>query len=198
MALCSVLLAPSRLCVQHQPQQKKKEKSYYDILQIQQNATQRDIRKAYFALAKIYHPDKNELYDEKKKIREQFELVSNAYEILSDEEKRTQYDRLLELGHTEYKDNQVPKQTVETDNIKFKFKDPYKAYEDALKKEEEDAWREKVFNVSLVVFITGIVFFSGWIIFILMKKTRFYQKIEKQKQEQENRKNIAEVKKKES
>jgi len=121
-------------------------------------------------------------------------LISNAYEILSDEERRTEYDRQLDLGNTDFKDTQQapPKQ----EQKQYKFKDPYKAYEEALKKEEEEAWREKVFNIALITFGTCFAIFSGWAITILIKRTKFYQKIEKQKQEQENRKNLAEATKK--
>ncbi|MBI2041700.1 MAG: molecular chaperone DnaJ [Candidatus Nealsonbacteria bacterium] len=61
-------------------------RDYYQILGIQKNATQDDIKKAYRKLAHQYHPDKGG--DENK-----FKEVSEAYRVLSDAEKRSQYDQ---------------------------------------------------------------------------------------------------------
>jgi len=65
-----------------------KKKDYYDILGVSRNASAKDIKKAYFQLAKKYHPDTNKDADAVKKFQE----VSEAYEILSDDTKRKQYD----------------------------------------------------------------------------------------------------------
>ncbi len=59
---------------------------YYQILGVDRSATREDIRKAYRRLAHKHHPDKGG--DEK-----QFKKVSEAYRVLSDQEKRAQYDR---------------------------------------------------------------------------------------------------------
>lgn len=62
-------------------------KNYYDILGIGKNSSKEDIKKAYRKLAHKYHPDKNG-GDEKK-----FKEVSEAYQILTDDVKRKQYDQ---------------------------------------------------------------------------------------------------------
>jgi molecular chaperone DnaJ len=59
---------------------------YYKILGIPKNASQEEIKKAYYRLAHKYHPDKGG--DEKR-----FKEINEAYQILSDKEKRAQYDR---------------------------------------------------------------------------------------------------------
>ncbi|XP_065313387.1 protein tumorous imaginal discs, mitochondrial-like isoform X2 [Gordionus sp. m RMFG-2023] len=64
-------------------------KDFYKILGVPNNALERDIKKAYYDLAKKYHPDTNN--DAKAKIK--FQEVSEAYEILSDKSKRQQYDQ---------------------------------------------------------------------------------------------------------
>lgn len=62
-------------------------KDYYQVLGISRNASQDDIKKAYRKLAHQYHPDKSGGSEEK------FKEVSEAYQILSDEKRRSQYDR---------------------------------------------------------------------------------------------------------
>ncbi|GMM53960.1 Mdj1 protein [Maudiozyma humilis] len=64
-------------------------KDPYQALGIDKNASQTDIKKAYRKLAKKYHPDINKEPDAEKK----FHDLQNAYEILSDETKRKQYDQ---------------------------------------------------------------------------------------------------------
>ena len=61
-------------------------KDYYQILGVQKNASPDEIKKAYYKLAHKFHPDKGG--DEKK-----FKEINEAYQVLSNKEKRSQYDR---------------------------------------------------------------------------------------------------------
>lgn len=61
---------------------------YYQVLGVSKSADAKDIKKAYYQLAKKYHPDVNKSSDAAKKFQE----VSEAYEVLSDENKRRDYD----------------------------------------------------------------------------------------------------------
>lgn len=61
----------------------------YKILGVSRNASQSDIKKAYYQLAKKYHPDTNRNDPEAEK---KFQEVSSAYEVLGDETKRKEYD----------------------------------------------------------------------------------------------------------
>lgn len=63
---------------------------YYQVLEVPKNATQEDIRKAYRRLALKFHPDKNP--ENKEAAETRFKEISEAYEVLSDENKRRQYD----------------------------------------------------------------------------------------------------------
>ena len=64
--------------------------NYYDILNINKNATQEEIKNSYKKLAMKYHPDKN--IENKKEAENKFKEVSEAYEVLSDKEKKYEYD----------------------------------------------------------------------------------------------------------
>nr|XP_046227413.1 dnaJ homolog subfamily B member 6b isoform X3 [Scatophagus argus] len=69
---------------------------YYQILGVQKNATPEDIKKAYRKLALKWHPDKNP--DNKEEAERRFKELSEAYEVLSDENKRSIYDRYGKEG----------------------------------------------------------------------------------------------------
>ncbi len=64
-------------------------KSLYQTLNVSENANQDEIKKSYRRLARKYHPDLNKT----KEAEEKFKEINAAYEILSDEEKRRQYDQ---------------------------------------------------------------------------------------------------------
>jgi molecular chaperone DnaJ len=66
------------------------QKDYYKILGVEKNASQDDIKKAYYKLAHQHHPDKKGGNEEK------FKEVNEAYQTLSDKEKRTRYDNFGE------------------------------------------------------------------------------------------------------
>lgn len=68
-----------------------KYRDYYEILGVQKEATQDQIKKAYRKLAKTYHPDAN---PGNKKAEEKFKEINEAYEVLGNDEKRKKYDQL--------------------------------------------------------------------------------------------------------
>ncbi len=69
--------------------------SYYEILEVSQNADKTTIKKAYRAMAKKYHPDKNPGDQE---AEHKFKLCNEAYQCLSDDQQRSTYDRYGKEG----------------------------------------------------------------------------------------------------
>ena len=64
--------------------------NYYDVLGVSKNATQDEIKKAYRRMARQYHPDVNK---DDPQAEAKFKAVNEANEVLSDPEKRAQYDK---------------------------------------------------------------------------------------------------------
>lgn len=71
------------------------ERDYYEVLGVPKDATRDDIKKAFHALAKKYHPDRNKNNPAAKR---KFQEIRDAYETLQDSEKRAQYDRGFSKG----------------------------------------------------------------------------------------------------
>ena len=82
--------------------------NYYEILEIDESATFDEIKKAYKKLAIIHHPDKGGNQN-------RFQEISQAYEILSNEEKKQEYDNLKKYDNYQ-------------NIINFNFKDPNKLF----------------------------------------------------------------------
>jgi molecular chaperone DnaJ len=73
------------------------ERDYYEVLGVSRDASQGDIKKSYRKLAMQHHPDQN---PDDPKAEEKFKEIGEAYEVISDEEKRAAYDR---YGHAAFK-----------------------------------------------------------------------------------------------
>ncbi|MHA2363806.1 MAG: molecular chaperone DnaJ [Candidatus Hodarchaeales archaeon] len=75
-------------------------RDYYEVLGVSRNTSVGDIKKAYRRLAKKYHPDmfRNKSNTEMKQAEEKFKEASEAFSVLSDEDKRARYDRFGHAG----------------------------------------------------------------------------------------------------
>mmetsp|Transcript_21572 Transcript_21572/g.63677 ORF Transcript_21572/g.63677 Transcript_21572/m.63677 type:complete len:454 (+) Transcript_21572:43-1404(+) len=80
------------------PSQPPPSEDYYKILGVPRTASDRQIKKAYRKLALKWHPDKQPDEKAKEKAKDRFVKIANAYDVLSDEEKRRTYDQFGEEG----------------------------------------------------------------------------------------------------
>jgi len=71
---------------------------YYDVLGLKKTATPNEIKKTYYKLAKKYHPDKITDPSQKEEYTEKFQKIGEAYEVLSDPDKRKTYDQFGKNG----------------------------------------------------------------------------------------------------
>jgi molecular chaperone DnaJ len=74
----------------------EQKRDYYEVLGVSKTASDEEIKKAYRVLAKKYHPD---MHPDDKEAEAKFKEASEAYAVLSDKEKRAQYDQ---YGHAAF------------------------------------------------------------------------------------------------
>ena len=98
-------------------------KEYYSILQINRNASPEIIEKAYKTLAKKYHPDLQQTAEAKKESEEILKDINEAYEVLSNKDKKQEYDNILRINTISQEDYdnlyRQYKEKILRKNIKF-------------------------------------------------------------------------------
>jgi DnaJ-class molecular chaperone len=117
-----------------------KQKDFYEILGVDRGATRQEIKKAFRNLALKYHPDKNKEKDAEEKFRE----IAKAYETLSDDNLRRQYDQ---LGHNSFEQNSRHSDGPGNSDFNYnkfyeKWEDFMKQHNDAHKRAHEEAMRK--------------------------------------------------------
>ncbi len=142
-------------------------KNYYEILEVSENASQEVIEKAYKALAKKYHPDVQSP-EKIKWAEEKFKEISEAYEVLSNEDNKSQYDlefensKQLENSNDNYNDNyeellsqneelerevhnlkSIQKKHTQSNNI-IDERESDEAFNDAINKAYHDAYIQRL------------------------------------------------------
>ncbi|MCI9038375.1 MAG: J domain-containing protein [Clostridia bacterium] len=120
-------------------------KTLYEILEVSENASKEIVEKAYKVLAKKYHPDLQAEGD-KQEAEKKMKQINEAYEVLSDEEKRKEYD--LKLTQERSKE-EVQKQS-QTEYYQNQYTQPYqtqpmseKEYREALKRQYQERREEQ-------------------------------------------------------
>ena len=96
--------------------------SYYQALGVSKKASKQEIKKAFRKLAVQYHPDKNDSPDAEEKFRK----IAEAYEVLSDDDKRRQYDMSGGSGQHNYKFGG----STRAHDFNFNFDDLFREFED--------------------------------------------------------------------
>jgi molecular chaperone DnaJ len=91
-------------------------RDYYEVLGVSKNASKDEIKDAYRKLAMQYHPDRNKSPDAEEKFKE----ISEAYAVLSDDEKRGQYDQ---LGHAGFDQRYTPEDIFRGADFESVFRD---------------------------------------------------------------------------
>lgn len=100
---------------------------YYSVLEVPRSAAPEDIRRAYRRLALKWHPDKNP--DNKTEAEARFKVISEAYEVLSDESKRRHYDLYGSGGFeadqpSHYSNSRGASSYSSSGTFSFTFRDP--------------------------------------------------------------------------
>ena len=103
-------------------------KDYYAVLGVSRNAGEKDIKLAYRKLARQYHPD---LHPNDKAAEARFREINEAYEVLSDSEKRKKYDmyghQSFQSGFDPFSAYQRSEKSQGFDDIKSTFSKPIMA-----------------------------------------------------------------------
>lgn len=127
-------------------------KNLYEILGVDKNVNGESLKKKYRDLAKQYHPDKymNESESKRKEVEKKFMEINEAYTILSDDMKRKEYDKKIEMRNDYLNGNAENKrgETSNYSNIYEKFSktgvnDLFKNFFTEEKKEEKEGYELK-------------------------------------------------------
>ncbi len=111
--------------------------NYYEILEVDKNASPEIIKKAYTTLAKKYHPDlQND--DVKHLYEEKLKLINEAYETLSDEEKRKKYDLTIVDNYAMLEEN-LSKLSKENEFLRNQYENSFTEQKNSYNEPTNDA-----------------------------------------------------------
>ncbi len=119
--------------------------NYYDILGLALTATEKDILKAFWKKAKMYHPDLNKSFD----AHQRFIEVNEAYEVLRDKNRRREYDKIyIKHNTTDFRPNE---------NTQTGEQEIFTAAETGRKKGEQYAADYKFFSKKVLRMASAMV-----------------------------------------
>ncbi len=133
-------------------------KDYYSILGVDKNADTKEIKKSFRQLAKKYHPDINK----EEGTEEKFKEIQEAYEVLSDENKRYQYDNYGTNGFDNIFENNYQQYSYSDINSNFKFFD-LKEWFSSL-----SLLKKVLLIIVLILLSVVILWLAFWIIIIYL------------------------------
>jgi len=147
--------------------------TYYELLNIKENASHKDIKNAYRVLAKKYHPD---TYKGNKSIAEEkMKLINEAYDVLSNSDSRKNYDECINVNKSEIikEENSNEQSYYNYETGEYKSPDPRDAdyrdyYNYSPYNEEFDLQNDYDFSKLKLLFNKSIVKFSLFVIFIFV------------------------------
>jgi curved DNA-binding protein len=135
-------------------------KDYYELLEVDRDATEEQIRKSYRKLALMYHPDRN---PGDPKAEENFKEIAEAYGVLIDPVKRSEYDRWLKAGAQEqaagggcrYSQEEIFQDLFKDPRFTHVFQDLFREFEKAGFRFDQSFF-DKVFFGGRGVFFGGV------------------------------------------
>ena len=117
------------------------EKNYYTILKVTPNATQDEIKQAYYKLSKLYHPDTNQ----SEKAHDYFTAINEAYNVLGNLPDRRKYDQGLSITN-----KQTPKQSHRGEQTQnFQGKRIVYDFDDWMMKHNQEAMKRRKRNSAM-------------------------------------------------
>ena len=120
-------------------------KNHYQILGISRNADSKEIKKAYKKLAVQFHPDKN---SGDKYFEERFKEIQESYEILTNQQKKSEYDRLYDSFYSnKQKDNHSQSQSTYK-NTSTHYSNQKEEERKQEEKKKEEAEKRRVSNIK--------------------------------------------------
>ncbi len=124
--------------------------THYELLEVPSGATSEEIKKSFRRLAKIFHPDRHTNSTQQAQFLKKFQVISAAYEVLSDAHQRRVYDQTLRYGNT-------TNQASRADRTEAAQQQYRKARQQEPKREETlEEWLKRVYTPINKILITII------------------------------------------
>jgi molecular chaperone DnaJ len=143
-------------------------RDYYDILGVDKDTNQSEIKRAYRKIAMKYHPDKN---PDNKEAEQKFKEAAEAYSVLSDENKKAQYDR---FGHNQFQNMGTGASNMDFEDIFSSFGDIFGGgFGDIFGAGRSSSRRRKSGNLRISLVLTYEEIYSG------IKKTVKIKRLER-------------------
>lgn len=156
-------------------------RTHYDILKVQENCSQDEIKQQYRKLAKKYHPDRNP----SAKAHEQFIAIKKAYNTLSDEKRRAHYDRGLKyirtkkangsFGFEQFQKNKAnPQQRYKTEaerNRNYELNRQRAWMKHIRRRQEDKAYFKKFKTYALIVSLGSLLLAISFFVDYAMTRT---------------------------